>query len=421
MRVAFLAYRGSMQSGGLGIYLHALTRELAAAGIEIDLFVGPPYPDPMPWANVIELPNERFWEKRFSPERGAFLPKRPFSIFEPLCFWEYLVSRFGFFPEPFAFSVRAASALLTRLRGGRRYDLVHDVQTLGYGLLWLQAAGIPAVSTIHHPLTVDLRSSLKRDRNFTDYKGSLLFHPVRTQARVARRIDAMITSSDASAYELERGFGVARARIHNVSNGVELPRPGVRRDRPANDELLFLGRGADPNKGLEFLLEALALLPDTVTLRLFDDPPEIGTEVRTRLDKLGLRSRVRFDGKVPRTELEAGLHAATAVIVPSLFEGFGLPAVEALAAGTPIVASAAGALPEVIERAGVGRLVPPADPAALRCEILDVLENWDAEQRAVLDARPRIEREFGWDQVAARTRGVYERVLRSRAGAPRSR
>ncbi len=131
-----------------------------------------------------------------------------------------------------------------------------------------------------------------------------------------------------------------------------------------------------------------------------------------RMRKLDLAGRVRFDGKVPRRELECGLRDATAVIIPSLFEGFGLPAVEALAAGTPIVASEAGALPEVVARAGVGRLVPPADPAALGREILDLLDHWDEEQRAVVAARARIEQEFGWEQVATRTRAVYASVCR---------
>jgi hypothetical protein len=190
MRIAFLAYRGTMKSGGLGIYVTSLTRQLAELGCEIDLYVGPPYPDPMPWLRVIPIENGRFWDKKFEPGYRAFLPReRPLSMFEPLTFWEYAVTRFGFLPEPFAFSMRAARAVIGELRRGGRYDLLHDVQTLGYGLLWLRALGIPAVSTIHHPLTIDRRFSLERDRSFLDYKGSLTFYPVRTQSRVARRID----------------------------------------------------------------------------------------------------------------------------------------------------------------------------------------------------------------------------------------
>ncbi len=411
MRVAFLAYRGSMRSGGLGIYLHALTRQLAEQGVEIDLYVGPPYPDPMPWLREIRIDNPRFWDKKFQPGWFGFLPDSKLSIFRPLDFWEFLVTRFGFFPEPFAFSMRAAQAVIANARLGARYDLVHDVQTLGYGALWLRALGLPVVSTVHHPLTIDRRTSLARDRGFLDYKGSLTFHPVRSQARVARRLEAMITSSDASVDELVAGFGVERARVHNVSNGVDLPAPGKIRPRPEHDELIFMGRCSDPNKGLEYLLDAMTELPEHVTLRIFDYLPGRLNAIRHKLDELRLHERVRFDGKVPRDQLEHSLRNATALVVPSLFGGFGLPAVEALAAGTPLIASAAGALPEVVSRAGAGVLVRPADSGALAKGILTVLEDWPAQQRAAVEARARIESEFGWRQVAARTRSVYERVL----------
>ena len=135
MRIAFLAYRGNMISGGQGIYLHALTHELAQRGYDIDCYVGPPYPAPMPWVRVIRIENQQFWGSRFAKARSAFLPRPdPFRIFRPLNFYEYVVSRFGFLPEPFAFSVRAARAVIERVRQGVRYDLVHDIQSVSYGI-----------------------------------------------------------------------------------------------------------------------------------------------------------------------------------------------------------------------------------------------------------------------------------------------
>ena len=418
MRIAFTAYRGSMSSGGQGIYLHALTRELAALGHEIDVYVGPPYPDPLPWVSrVIRLDDLHFWASRFYKHPGAFLPDRDrWRVLAPLHFFELAVTRFGFFPEPFAFSLRAARAIRTALLAGRRYDLVHDVQTLGYGLLWLRALGLPVVSTIHHPLTVDLRSSLARARGFRELKGALTFHPVRTQARVARHIDAILTSSEVSRATIARDFGAEPARVHDVLNGVELPPAGVPRKRPGRPELLFVGRAGDPNKGLEFLLDALTRLPDPVRLRCLCDRPLRGDPIHDQIERLGLAGRVRFDGKVSREALEAAYRDAAVVLLPSLFEGFGLPAVEGLAAGTPVVATDAGALPEVLEHAGAGRRVPRADAPALAAAIDEVLGDWEGEQERVLAARPRIERAFGWAEVAARTAGVYRRVLEARAG-----
>ena len=411
MRVALLAYRGNMQSGGQGIYLHALSRALADQGHSLDVFVGPPYPDPMPWARVTRLDNQMFWARRFERRRGSFLPRpRPARILEPLNFYEFAVTRFGFFPETFAFSLRAARALTARVRQGARYELVHDVQSLGYGLLWLQAQGVPVVSTLHHPLTVDLRSSLARDRGFKDRKGSITFHPVTSQGRVARRMAAIVTSSEVSRARIESDFRVERARIHNVLNGVELPDLGSERRRPEPPELLFVGRANDPNKGIEFLLAALARLSPEVRLRCLCPAPFPDDPLARRLRESGLEARVRFEGKRPRAELERAYRQAAVVVVPSRFEGFGLPAIEALASGTPVVASRGGALPEVLERAGAGRLARSLQPDALAAEIQSVLDDWEAEQRSVRAARPRIEQLFGWDAVARRTSAVYERV-----------
>jgi glycosyltransferase involved in cell wall biosynthesis len=414
MRIAMLAYRGTMRSGGLGIYIRDLTRELAARGHAIDLYVGPPYPDPLPWLHsTTRIHNEHYWDRRFTDSWAAPLPRgNPLRALEPLHFFELLVTRFGFLPEPFAFSARAARRMVAQLRAGVRYDLIHDVQTLGYGVLVLRALGLPVVSTIHHPLTVDRRTSLERDRTFKEMKGTLTFYPVRSQARVARRIDAVITSSEASIGEIERGFGVRRARIHNVGNGVALPTAGRLRPPPERPELLFIGRVGDPNKGFEHLLAALAQLPEAIRLRVIDVPPlERGDPVRDLITELKLESRISFEGKLPREQLEAELRDAAVLVVPSIFEGFGLPVVEALASGTPIVTTTSGALSEVVARAGTGTLVPPRDPGALARAILHTLGNWPALQAEAVHARERIEREFGWGAVAQRTEQVYAAAL----------
>ena len=411
MRIAVLAYRGTMTSGGQGIYLYHLTRELARRGHTVDCYVGPPYPDPMPWARVFRVENQRFWGKAFERRPGAFLPRpEPLRIFTPLNFYEFTLSRFGFLTEPFAFSLRAARAVVAELRSGVRYDLVHDVQCVSYGLLWLQALGLPVVTTIHHPLSIDRRASLERDRTFLEFKGTLTFYPVRTQRRVARRLDAVLTSSRASAAELARDYAVPPARLRVVWNGAELPPLAAHRPLPARDEILFVGRCADPNKGIEFLLEALARLPDRVSLRVLDHPPGDPKLLRP-IRVHGLEGRVRFEGKLPRVALEEAYRTASVVALPSLFEGFGLPAVEALAAGTPVVAARAGALPEVLEIAGAGRLVPPRDPGALAAAIAAVLADWPAEHERACKARARIEAAFSWERVAERTESVYRELL----------
>jgi glycosyltransferase involved in cell wall biosynthesis len=179
--------------------------------------------------------------------------------------------------------------------------------------------------------------------------------------------------------------------------------------RPEREELLFVGRCGDPNKGLEVLLEALARLPERVRLRILDAYP-YETMLARQIRDLRLGDRIDFDGKVSRSELEEAYRRAAVVVVPSLFEGFGLPAVEGLAAGTPVVASRAGALTEVLGVAGAGRLVPPRDPAALGQAIAETLASWQSEHEAARKARGNIEAAFSWEQVAARTEAVYQTV-----------
>ena len=358
LRIAFLAYRGNMACGGQGIYLWFLARELARLGHEIDVFVGPPWPAEMPFARgVTRIDNQEFWGKWFSKDPSVFRPAGGWPLlFEPLNFYELAASRLGFLPEPFAFSVRAFREIAHALRHGRRWDLFHDVQTLGWGHLATRRLGMPMVTTVHHPLSVDKRASFERDENLRDAIGTVAFHPVGMQAFVARRMDRVITSSEVSAGRIEQDFGVVRRRIVNLKNGLDTdlfrPDPDVARSR---HEILCVGRAGDPTKGVDTLVDALALLPESVTVTLVDQDHPLN-RARKRARERGCGDRLTITGRVSDAELVALYNRATVVAVPSNYEGFGLPAAEAMACGTPVVASTAGALPEVVRAGGGGML-----------------------------------------------------------------
>src|SRR5258705_10067701 len=300
LRIAFVAYRGNMQCGGQGVYLWFLARELAHLGHRIDVWVGPPYPDPMPFAHsVTRLRNPQSWGKWFSVGRRLLIPEPRTRLLDPLEFYELGASYLGFLPEPFAFSVRALRALKAQLAAGERYDVVHDVQCLGFGLLGLRALGLPVVTTVHHPLTVDRRSSFLRDRSLREAIGPATFYPVGMQSFVARRVDRLFTSSAVSARQIERDFGVARERIRMVANGVDTdlfrPDSAVARDP---HEVLCVGRASDPNKGVATLVEAIAKLPRPTRLTLVDDPHR-ENPARQRARQLGIEDRVDVVGPVP--------------------------------------------------------------------------------------------------------------------------
>jgi glycosyltransferase involved in cell wall biosynthesis len=413
LNVCFVAYRGNMRCGGQGVYLWHLARELAALGHRVDVLVGPPYPDPMPFARRVDvLPNQQFWARWFARDARALLPQpRPLRIFEPLNFYELCASYLGFLPEPFAFSLRAFRHLTRRVRAGARYDVVHDVQCLGYGVLGIRALGVPVVSTVHHPLTVDRRASFVRDRTFRDALGTMTFYPVGMQSWVARRIEHVLTSSAASARHIRRDFGVPLERIAMVANGVATdvfcPDPRVPRSEA---EILCVGRASDPNKGIRTLIEAFALLPQRARLTLVDDdhPDNLA---RQRAAELGCAERVRIVGRVS-TEALVGLYRrATLVAVPSRYEGFGLPAAEAMACGTPVVATAAGALPEVIGVGGGGLLVPPERPEALAKGMATLLEQPEARAELGARGRDRVVAAYAWPRVAEATAAVYADVV----------
>jgi glycosyltransferase involved in cell wall biosynthesis len=417
LRICFVAYRGNMQCGGQGIYLWFLARELARLGHAVDVLVGPPWPDPMPFAGSVErLPNEMYWGKWFLRDWKNLLPRPdPLRVFEPLNFYEFAAARMGFLPEPFAFSVRAFRALAARLRAGARYDVVHDVQSLGYGLLGIRALGLPVVTTVHHPLTVDRATSFGRDRTLREALGTWEFYPVEMQGFVARRLERVFTSSEVSARRIERDFRVRPERLAMVANGLDTelfsPDPGVAK---APAELLCVGRASDPNKGVRTLIGALARLPEAVTLTLVDDPQ---SEARRWAHEAGCAGRLTITGRVETAELVHLYRRATLVVVPSRFEGFGLPAAEAMACGTPVVATDAGALPEVVGAGGGGVLVPRDDADALAKAVRSLLEQPEARRALAGRARSRVEAAYAWPRVAERTAAEYRRVVAEHAAA----
>ena len=415
LRICFVAYRGNMQCGGQGIYLWFLARELTRQGHHVDVIVGPPYPDPMPFAGeVVKTPNEMYWAKWFLKDPAAFVPpQEPLRALRPLNFYELAASRIGFLPEPFAFSVRALKLLAGRLRGGHRYDLVHDVQCLGYGLLPMRSIGLPVVTTVHHPLTMDRRASFQRDKTLTDALGSMQFYPIGMQAFVARHLDRVLTSSDASAATIQRDFGVRPERIVNVTNGLDTelfsPDPHVPRE---DKTLLCVGRASDPNKGIRTLIEALARLPGDVRLTLVDSAD---SEAQKWATELGCRERLELAGRVPQDELIRLYRSATVVVVPSRYEGFGLPAAEAMACGTPVVATNAGALAEVMATGRGGPTVQRDDAAALAEAVSGLLAAPDRRAQLGEEARDRIVEAYAWPSIARRTADVYHDVVRERA------
>jgi glycosyltransferase involved in cell wall biosynthesis len=422
LRIAFVAYRGNMKCGGQGVYLWFLARALAELGHEIDVFVGPPYPDDMPFARrVWHLPNQELWGKWYARDyAGMRPPEGPLHMLTPLRFYELAASNLGFLPEPFAFSARAFRAMAARARAGDRWDLVHDVQCLGWGLLGLRAMGLPMVTTVHHPLTVDRRASFIRDTTLREAIGTMAFYPIGMQAFVARRLDRVLTSSEWSALRIAQDFGVAPERIRNVYNGLDTelysPADGVAKNP---HELLCVGRANDPNKGIRVLISALAKLPPPLHLTLVDDDHP-HNPVFKWAERAGVADRLRVTGRLSTPDLVERYRRASLVVVPSRSEGFGLPAAEAMACGTPVVACAAGALPEVMRLGGGGLVVNVDDANAIAAGIAELMRAPERRASLARTGRERVASRLSWPGIARATARVYAEVIAERRGRPAS-
>jgi glycosyltransferase involved in cell wall biosynthesis len=408
VRIALLTYRGNMYCGGQGIYAAYLAREWKKAGHEVHVIAGPPLPELAPDIPLHVIPNANV----FGVEHPDWARRDdPFELLQPLSLWELGVSRIGVFPEMQTFSLR----LLMRwreLQRRHRFDVVFDNQCLGWGLLGIRATGVPVVSVIHHPLHIDREADFAIDPSLKKRIKRTLYFPLFMQQQVAPRLDRIVTVSEASRSEIERHFGIPEKEVRVVYNGTdsELFRPI---DVPKQADLLFVGRTEDRKKGLGTLLEAMTLLPDT-TLKIVDGRiPDDGLVARYLDRHPEIRERVILHRRMLEIEeLVREYSTARAAVVPSFFEGFGFPASEAMACGLPVIANAAGALPEVVGSDGrVGRLVPPRDPRAMAAAIRDVLGTPGRAEAMGAAARTRVQRLFQWERAAAELVGVFEETL----------
>lgn len=318
----------------------------------------------------------------------------------------------GGFPEPLTFSLRAWRELRRR---GAAFDVVHDNQSLAYGLLGIQRLGLPVVATIHHPIAIDRRLELAGAAGWGRRVAIRRWYGfVRMQGRVARRLRRLVTVSDAARDEIVSEMRVPAARIAVVPNGVDATTFRPRPEQPRVEGRLVATASADvPLKGLVPLLEAVARVraERRVELVVVGRARPNGA-VAAAIDRLGLAQSVRFVNGIGESEL-VDLYAQSEVaVVPSLYEGFSLPAVEAMACAVPVVATTAGALPEVLGSDGAtGLLVPPGDAPALAAAISRALGDAPLRRRLGAGGRARVLERFTWERAAEATVAEYRRAI----------
>lgn len=404
MKVCLLCYRGNPYSGGQGIYLKYISEELVRQGHEVHAIVGPPYPDFMKGVTVHAIHNNEYYVKK---GLGIINPESPFEIFSPINAYEWMHSRLGAFPEISSFGYRAYF-LLRRLHEQHNFDIIHDNQCLSYGLLLMKSMGIPVVATIHHPLSVDLRTVLERAESFTRAFRYVMFYPTLMQTIVSKRLDHIITVSEDSKRMNNKDFGVPMEKQTVVYNGIDtnIFRP-VKTAKNKRD-IIFVGNIEDGKKGFVYLLKAMTMVKSDVRLVVVDGGAPHRKITNRLIDKWNLRSRVHFAGTASTDDLVKLYSQSAIAAVPSVYEGFGFPAGEAMACGIPVISSDGGALPEVVGDAGV--IVPARNEASL-AEAIDSLIGDSRRMKHYAEAGlERVRREFRWDSAVRQMVDLYRKL-----------
>jgi glycosyltransferase involved in cell wall biosynthesis len=420
MRICLLSYRGNMYCGGQGVYVYYLSKFLARQGHEVHLIQGPPYTWDTPWCVQHKLPNYNMFSTRkfftrFMPEGAS-----PLSLLQPINFYEFAATRFGFFPEMLAFSMRAYN-LLRELWADKPFDVIHDNQTLAYGLILMKAFGAPVVSTIHHPLSEDRAADFAQLPKLYDRLKRVVYYPIDMNRRVTPFMDDIITVSRTAAESVARSFRIPMERISVVYNGVDtdLFRPDTS-IRKKKRNLIFVGNTEDRKKGARFLMEAMLYLPEDVTLTVVDGGAPRHYLMEELMNKFHLEGRVTCTGKISTRELVNKYQEAEIGVCSSIYEGFGFPASEAMSCGIPVVSTTGGALPEVVGSDGEGGfLVPPAEPMALAGAIKRLIEDEPLRKEMGERARKRIVEKFSWDAACREMTGVYEENIEKKKAADR--
>lgn len=412
LRVALLTYRGKPHVGGQGVYVRQLSKALSDLGHSVTVLGGPPYPDLDPRVPLVQLPSLDIWA-----DPHPMRKPRAWEWKDWVDVAEHASFATGNFPEPMAFSLRAWRYLRTRRH---EFDLIHDNQTLGWGILQLHREGWPVLETIHHPITVDRRLEMEHARTAWERFGKRRWYAfTKMQTQVARRLPRVMTVSESSRNDIHIDHHVPLDRLHVVPVGVDpdlfRPVPGIER---VPGRLVTTASADVAMKGLHFLLEAIAKLRTErhLELTIIGQPKPESAASRT-MSELGLEDVVTFVSGVSDQRIVELYSEAELAIVPSLYEGFSLPAIEAMSSAVALVATTGGALPEVAGAHGeTCFLAEPGDTDSLAAVIRAALDDPDQRARVGAAGRQRVINQWSWRHTAQRTIGQYRSVLAATYG-----
>ena len=406
LRIAYLTYRGKPHVGGQGVYTRHLTKALLDLGHEVEVFGGQPYPVLDERITLTKLPSLDLFNDHYPGRFPAFWE---FKTRED--FLEVGVFSTGVFPEPLAFSARVHRHLALR---AHEFDLIHDNQCLGWGIKRLEKF-IPTIVTLHHPITRDRALEMAAAPNF--YKRWSIgrwYSFVKMQGKVASQMPRVVVVSENSINDIHADMGVALDRMRLVPVGVDpelfTPLPHIERK---SGRLITTASADVALKGLAYLIEAMVALREEgrdISLTIIGRPkPGKSMDL---IDRYNLHPHIEFVSGVSDQRIVELYAEAELAVVPSLYEGFSLPAIEAMCTGTPLVATDGGALPEVTGADGetVFRCTA-GDVSSLATSIRQALDQPEARAALGIAGRQRVTERWSWRHCAELTVDQYREVL----------
>ena len=404
MKVGLLSYRSHPYSGGQGIYVKHLSKALKNLGHEVSVLSGPPYPELDSGVNLIKIPSLGLFEsgERLKAFRLRFL-------WSPIDLYEWITVMTGGFPEPYTYGKR----VLKRLKENNlKLDVLLDNQSLSSSLLEIQAH-YPLAVTIHHPITKDHKLEMQNAINWKERLSSSRWHNfLPMQKKVAPQLKNIICVSQPSKEDVISEFKVDEKKITVIPNGIDI---GIFKPSSIKKSLSFrivTTASADiPLKGLRHLILALPRVirqfPLT-SLTVIGKSPE-KSNLNKLIDDLDLEDKITFRSGISEKEIVKTYHDSDIAVIPSLYEGFGFGAGEAMACGVPLISTDSGGLKQVIGDAALK--IKPGSVNEIEEGILKLFTEEKIRQELAEKGRERMEEFFDWKIAASAYIEVFKKII----------
>ena len=407
MKIGLLSYRSNPFSGGQGIYVKHLSLALTKLGHQVDVISGPPYPDLHEDINLIKIPSLNLFELEDNLRLRSF---RPSFLFNLADFREWLGVLSGSFPEPYAFGKRVNIYLD---KTSTDYDLIHDNQSLCYELINIQKE-IPLVTTIHHPITRDRRLALEAAATWKERLSINRWHSfLRMQKKVAPQLNRIVCPSNQSKADVIEELKVNEENVNVVLNGIDLD--SFNRDERVEKKpyRIITTASADvPLKGLKFLIEAMTEIIEEIPeahLMVLGRAKKEG-DIAKQISRLNLEEKISFRSGLSQSEVVSLYASSHICVIPSLYEGFGFGAGEAMACGLPLISTQSGGLKEVIGQDAV--IIEARSSKAIVKAVKDLFSNKEKQLALSIAGRKRMENEFNWMKAAEAYEEIYSKTIK---------